>query len=437
MSVSAHRHRSIALACALAAAALSLAAGCGNVSEQPSDCTAPCAGDATVDFSEAQGGTNGRWLYLADTRSVAGADYIEMTRGEVRGVAAWIGDAGVSPPGIYSCADNPDATGCENLETFLMFVPGTDQDPVIAFVAPSNGTYALTGKARAATGDPEGLTMRYALSRNGRSDLIDSRIHVTSPTPDDFSAEVEMLAGDRLMLTFLGNLQSAVPVAFDFHLTLIADGAAAFPGACEMALTFDGSNPLDNPCRGPVENLNDEIGPSGTSVNGPSINSAFGQGRVFQFGQYLRGTGGPLDKSGDFTIQWWAKLTEPQEFQSVMFADWNNLVDGGINVAPGQTGQMYLGSMFGGGDASVVEGTRPTDGQWHFFRVTRSASEGVIELCIDGELSTSDPAVGSADMTGDQLPHIARNIDFNPAYFQGTIDDFRAFKRALPCPSPN
>jgi len=410
-------------------------AGCGSVHETPSDCTAPCAGDPVDDFGQTQGGTTGRWQYLADTRSTSGADYAELTWGLIRGEPGWVGGVGASPPGILSCADNSSAAGCAGLETSLLFYPGTDQDPALAFVAQADGTYALTGKVRAATGDPEGLPERFTISRNSRHDLIDSRVHVTAPIADDFSAEVELLAGDRLILSFPGG-SNAVPVAFDYHLTLVANGASAFPGSCQMAVTFDGSDAFADPCRNPIENLNDGIGPAGMSSNAASVTTALGNARTLAEGQFLRASGGPLDRSGDFTIQFWAKLVEPQQFGSTVYADWNNAVEGGINLGFGDTQDVFLCSMYMAAQESCVQGSRPLDAAWHFYRVTRSTSEAQIELCIDGRTVTSDPNVGTADMTGDQPPHLGRNVDYNPAYFNGTIDDVRAFKRALPCPTP-
>jgi hypothetical protein len=360
-----------------------------------------------------------------------------MTFGEVRGVPAWVGAAGTSPAGIFSCADNASAQGCDGLDTYLMFVPGTDQDPALAFVAPDHGTYHLTGKVVSAIGNPEGLTQRFMVSRNTRHDLIDSRVHVTAPTPDDFTADVELVAGDRLIVTFVGGATESVPVAFDYHLTLVANGAGAFPGNCEMAATFDGSDPMADPCRGSaMENLGyDTTGPGG---EGPSVTPDMGKARVLGLSQYLRSPGGPLDYTGDFTVQFWARLDEPQEFQSTLYADWNVTASGGINLGPDDSmSQIFMCDFWEGAtDANCASGTQPTDQQWHFFRMTRSVQEGALELCIDGRTVISDPNVGAMNMTSDQPPHIGRNVDYNPPYFAGAVDDIRAFKTALPCPTP-
>ena len=424
------------LACPVVAAA---AIGCGSTSRPPSDCTAPCAGDPVDDFAETQGGSNGRWRYLVDTRAPNGAAYEEMAFGEVRGAPGWVGSAGSSPPGIVSCADHPDTQGCANLETSLMFYPGTDGDPALAFVAADHGTYRLSGRVRAATGNPEGLPQRFLVSRSSRHDLIDSRVHVTAPVADEFSADVELLAGDRLILTFVGGTTESVPVAFDYHLTLVANGAGAFPGRCEMSVTFDGSDPFLDPCRTSLENLNDAIGPPGMSAATPSVNGDFGDARTLSEGQYLRSPGGPLDRSGDFTLQFWARLDNPQEFGSTLFADWNVDVLGGINFGPDDSSNdIYLCSFWQGGttDPSCAVGTRPGDTEWHFYRIRRSVETASLQLCIDGRLAITDPNPGANDMTSDQPPHFGRNVTYNPAYFNGAIDEIHSFKAALPCPTP-
>jgi hypothetical protein len=422
----------------LACIGVAAAAGCGSTSRPPSDCTAPCAGDPIDDFSEQQGGTNGRWRYLADTRAPNGAVYEEMTWGEVRGEPAWVGSAGTSPAGIFSCADNPDAQGCEGFDTSLMFVPGTDQDPALAFIAADNATYALTGRVRSATGNPEGLAQRFMVSRNSRHDLIDSRVHVTSPIADEFSAQVELLAGDRLIVTFVGGTTESVPVAFDYHLTLVANGAGAFPGNCEMSVTFDGSDPFLDPCRTSIENLNDTIGPAGVSIGGASVSAEHGMARVLAEGQFLRSPGGPLDRSGDFTLQFWARLDEPPGVPAAFYSDWNIDALGGFNLSPDTDNQIYLCSFWQTGttEGSCGQGIRPMDNQWHFYRVRRSVETAALQLCIDGRVVASDPNPGAANMTSDQLPHFGRNVDYNPAVFAGAIDELRSFKAALPCPTP-
>jgi hypothetical protein len=170
----------------------------------------------------------------------------------------------------------------------------------------------------------------------------------------------------------------------------------------------------------------------------PGVTADFGEGRTLREGQFLRSPGGPVDRSGDFTLQMWVKLDNPQEFQSTIYADWNSAVSGGFNLAPDDaTNEIYLCSFWAGApDASCATGMRPGDTDWHFYRVRRSVENASIQLCIDGRLVITDPNPGANDMTSDQPPHIGRNVDYNPAYFKGAVDEIRSFKTALPCPTP-
>ena len=408
--------------------------GCGGAVEKPpSDCTEPCAGDPIDEFDDVQGGTSGHWRYVEDMRAPSGAVYTDMTFGEIDGMTGWVG-AGASPSGVVNCVENQDGAGCSGVKTSLVFYPGTSSDPAVEFIAPDNASLTLVGKVRVADNAPTGVMQRFLVSRNSKLDSIEGRNHVTSVTAEEFSIELEALAGDRITLALVG---SGPPVAFDYHLTLTANGPTAFPNKCQLAAKFD-NNDLTDHCRGAaIENLNDEIGPAGLSVPTQSVTPEFGEARQFTaFGQYLRSGGGPLDYTGDFTMQFWVKLAEPQEFQSTIFADWNNAVSGGINFAPGETSDMFLCVFWTGApDASCQNGSRPNDQQWHFYRIRRALATGALELCVDGQRVLSDPNVMMNDITSDQPPHFGRNVDYNPAYFTGSIDDIRAFKRALPCPN--
>lgn len=148
---------------------------------------------------------------------------------------------------------------------------------------------------------------------------------------------------------------------------------------------------------------------------------------------------GETSMSGDFTIDLWAKITEPPEFQSTMLANWECSAQGGINLSPNQDNTMFVGAFhhqtgtdlcMAGGE--TLSGVRSTDGGWHFYRLVRDTTAGTLALCIDGvhQGSTGEPA---ADMSSGQPLYVGRNVEFNPPYFDGQVDDLRVLKRALPC----
>ena len=427
-------HRSVSVVSVVSVLVLVLN-GCGGAVEQPpSDCMEPCAGDPVSDFSDEQGGTTGRWRYVEDMRAANGAMYTDMTFGEIDGMTGWVG-AGATPAGVVNCLENQDGAGCAGVLTSLVFYPGTSTDPAVQFIAPENMALTINGKVRVADNAPTGVTQRFIVSRNSRLDSIESRAHVTSVTPEDFSIAVEALAGDQITLALVG---TGPPVAFDYHINYMVNGEGAFPARCQLGATFNGGA-LTDACRGgPLENLNDGIGPAGMSVTAPSVAPQYGDARVFSEGQYVRVSGGPMNYSGDFTMQFWAKLAEPQHFAGgTPFADWNVAVLGGMNMMFDETEGVSLCVFWTGGttDPSCQFGARPLDGGWHFYRITRSMASGELQLCVDGQRVLSDPNPGTNDITSDEPPHMARNVVYNPAYFNGTLDDFRGFTSALPCPN--
>ncbi len=418
---------------AVAVLGLLFTVGCGDVASQ--DCTAPCAGDPIAEWSDTQGGDSGRWQYLADTRAVSGAAYSELTWGAVDGLPGWVAGDGAA---IVNCAGLSDGA-CAGRSRSLVLFPGATSDPALAFVAATPGTLRIKGQVVSGGETPDGVSQRFRISRNGRHDLIAAPTYVTSlDAPSEIDLTVEALAGDRIVLSLVGGA-SAAPLAFDFHLSVATEADLAFPGKCLLAATFDATGALADGCGGrTLDDLNDNIGPAGTSAAGDSVTPAFGGARLLKAGQFLRAPGGPLDYSGDFTVQFWAKITEPQPFGSRVFADWSGDAEGGLSIGVADSVGIELCSLWRGvpADSDCPTGNRPRDGAWHFYRITRSLADTKLTLCIDGKLAVTDPGPGTADMTSDQSPHLGRNVNYNPAYFDGAIDDVRVFERALPCQTP-
>jgi hypothetical protein len=407
-------------------------------------CPEGCQGDPVEDFDVVQGGKNGRWLYSADNGGPTGVDHAPLESGTYEGVEAWVGPGG-GPPAIVPCPVGGTSEICSGVEGSLLLVPSpaAGADPVLEFVPPANGTYRLAGSFRIPAGAEGGLAQRLLFSRNSRNDLLLRENFATSTTAGSFSFDVEALAGDAILLTLLPNSADApVPVAFDFFVTLVAAGDAAFPGACQFAATFDDPDPLVDRCStATLLNLNNGAG--GESVDVPSVNERHGRARELAMGQFLRSTGSSMDYSGDFTVQFWLKLVEPQPFSTATaIADWNCVPNGGLSTffnhgesAFSEVCYMWKeGSVADCADApgNCINFNRPKDGDWHFYRISRE-SGGMLRVCVDGVLVASDGSPGAFDMSSDEAPHIGRNVTYNPAYTDGAIDDVRIFKRALPC----
>jgi len=408
-------------------------------------CPAPCQGDPVEDFNFEQGGANGRWSYLAQATEVNGAGFQELTQGSFDGVDAFVlvDDIG---PAILRCTTDSSAAVCAGVGDSMVLIPTADDptQPALGFRAPSNGTYRLIGSFRLPDGYDEGVQQQFLVSRNSRDDLLSSSVYLTSVEPATLSVDVDALAGDQVLLSLLPSQSAGSgPIAFSFGVTLLG-GEDIFPGRCMFAATFEDDG-LEDACGGAnLENLNDGgKGGPGLTEPGESVNQEHGGARVFRESQYIRSTGAPMDYRGDFTVQYWSRLDEPQaSFSTVPFADRHGLARGGvIFVLDDVDAFMQACYMWDDGTdppdplSACIVGEPPRDGMWHFTRLSRSAESGRISLCIDGVLQGSDTAPGAFDMSTDQAPHMGRNVDFEPAYFGGSLDDVRVIRRALPCPT--
>jgi hypothetical protein len=407
-------------------------------------CPAPCQGDPVADFSLEQGGGNGRWFYLVDRGDANGAGFDQLTAGSYDGAQAWVVDDDTGPA-IVSCAGETPPAVCDGAGESLVMVPTPEENrhPVLAFRAPSDGSYRLAGEFRLPQGFQEAQMREFLISRNARHDVLLRSVFLSSSDPATLTVDVEALAGDLVQLTLLPGGEDNAPMAFDFAVTLLGGEGEIFPGRCMFAATFD-DTPFEDKCRGAtLENLNDELGKgTGVTVEGPSVNELHGLGRVFEEGQYIRSVGAPMDYRGDFTVQYWSRLDDPQTFSSVPFADRHGAlgISGGVLFAVDEI-EPFIEACYIWDDGTnppeppgaCISGETPRDGNWHFTRLSRDAEAGVISLCVDGVFQDSDTQPGAFDMTTDQAPHLGRNVDFSPAYYGGGLDDVRVFRRALPC----
>lgn len=406
-------------------------------------CPEPCEGDAVADFEDAQGGANGRWTYLLDLGSVNGATYEELSFGTWGDLPAW--SAGDDGPAIASC-DGQDAPACDGLGDALLLVPaatGSDR-PALTWTAPATASYRLSATVRRPDGAPTDVPVQILVSRAGRHDAVIAQvIDDSSPGTTELSALIPAIAGDELIVSVDSSDDDPPPLGLRLQLTSIPvneddPDPDQFPASCLMALRFDPGAPLEESCHDlVVDDLNDEIGPAGMTGTGDGPNETLGEARTFGEGQYMVVGSSPLDYGDDFTIQFWAKLTEPQpSFDTTPYADWDDAVYGGISFFLAESTAAMSFGFQAHGPSEVVEDlatTRPIDGEWHFWRVTRSTADETLTFCIDGELKSQYELGDTYDMTSDVPPHLGRNVTYDPAYFAGTLDEVRAFNVALPC----
>lgn len=412
----------------------------------PAECPEPCQGDPVEDFSLEQGGTNGRWFYLVDRGEANGADIDQLQAGTYEGADAWLAGSAAGPA-IVNCAGNMSASVCAGAGDSLVLLPsGGDSHPTIGFRAPASGTYRVAGQFHTPQGFPAGVAQQFLLSRNARHDLLAKNSFLTQTAESSFSVDVEALAGDQIHLSLLPAASGGGAVAFDFYVTLLGGAGDIFPGRCMFAATFDGGEPFTDLCGGaPLANLNDGVGPADVVTSeGPSVNERFGNARVFGEATYIRSMGSSMDYSGDFTVQLWANPAAQRPSRNgFLYGDAANDAFGGVAFLMRDSVGTQISACYIWNDGSdpppdpplencFDEGSFPDDGDWHFFRLARK--DGTISFCIDGLLQGTDTEPGTFDISSNQPPRIGKGV-FPPAYYGGSIDDVRIFRRALPCPT--
>jgi hypothetical protein len=397
-----------------------------------SDCPEPCAGDAAADFGEAQG-ANDVWFYLRDLGSPNGADYEEMIFGTWGELDAWTN--GTEGPAVANCTGQ-NGSGCEGLDGFVLLVPGPgDERPALAFRAPETATYSITGAARIADGGPEDVPVQILFSRAGRHDAVALQTIRTSTTEVGIAGLVPALEGDEITIS-IGSDVEFPPIGIRLFFTRVDEGADAFPAKCQIAVRFNADDPLVDRCNGvEVEDLTDGIADPdpGPSTTGPGPSTRLGDARALVEGQYLRVGGAPLDYSGEFTIQFWAKVVNPP-FDPGLYNDWNTDVKGGVAFFTDDESELVDFCYMAHGAEELEQcdqAERPFDQNWHFWRAVRKGSR--YTLCIDGVEKISSPIAAGLNMTSDEAPRLGRNVVYNPAYFDGSIDEVRVFSEALPC----
>ncbi len=408
-------------------------------------CPEPCKGDAVGEFSgDMQGGSNMHWTYRSDSRAASGADYADMVKGSLGSdLTGWIAN-GTPAAGIASCNDSPGAIACKGLQDHLLFRTTTQggdaRDPVLSFTVPESGVYRLTGQYRLPDGGTAGVEQRLLVSRNARHDFLFVDSFKPSLTPGSFDLEVEAALGDHLLVeTSPLDSGATSPVGMRFFASR-AD--PAFPGKCQTAATFDGADEataLKDRCKG-FQWIN-----SGT-LPVPSVSPELGSARQLKYGTYLQGSA-VIDRSGDFTVQFWFKdaPSESVRFKSI-YADEECSVGGGMwltvydndGVMKWDFAWMYHSSIdWCNASLESLNWTMPIDfDNWHFYRVSRSKADEMMRVCVDGKEVAATNLPADLNLTGVDVPFLGKNSSFGAAEGTGFIDDFRAFKRALPCSAP-
>lgn len=417
----------------------------------PRSCAPPCLTDAILDFDpDTQGSGEYEWRYLKDTRGAVGLAYVELVPGEHAGLPAWTDST--PPPAIVACALHDGAGACAGAADHLLVVPdqpgvSSGGDPVIAFTAPTSGTFVVTARLRARASD-----IQLLLSRNSRWDLV-AVADIEGSTSDAVSVLVELLAGDRLLVGArpAPGATSAEPGELEVRVSRYLDGEPL--DACMFAARFATGDPLVDECGG--HTLVNEGNPTPTSET-PGPGAGYGAAREFPEGAVMKATGARFDYSGDFTVQLWAKVTTNFDYETAIYADWsaaNPSTAGGVALfidpddGVGEEDIVTAGYLFpdpgglsdpdiecsdGSCSGSIVS-VRPPNGEWHLYRIVRDTAAEVVRFCIDGQEVGNAPLPGAIDVSNPHAPWLGSfNVLRDPS-FVGAVDDVRIVRRALPC----
>lgn len=179
-------------------------------------------------------------------------------------------------------------------------------------------------------------------------------------------------------------------------------------------------------------------GSSGTNMDIPSTNAMvgtfarqfFGDSSICFSGDYP-GLSNAL--SGDFTVSAWINTTnsvnsdsDDAQYGMTIFYDYNNPTNGTIPISITGTKAAFTINNVNGSETTLHSTTSVTDGRYHLITVTRTRTNGVMSLYVDGVLE--------ARVTGNTAPIQTTGTMFigGGSYgYNGLMDDLRIYGGAL------
>lgn len=394
-----------------------------------SSCPTPCLGDGGDAFDGSPMGSDGHWRYLEDHKD---RTWAAMTASGDTFVGATTGNQ------ITSCAKH-DSPVCETLPGALLFSSAGDSTPVAAveWVAPSARVVQLQLGVRIPDGAP---TQTVRLYRGSREDALFTALADPGVTVQQ-SITLDVLMGERIYVTLDGGAVQNAGV----QLFVVGD-MATFPSTCQVALGFEAAtgNTVDNLC-GTDFTFHAYNSTSGDITDtaptlGSNVYAEEGMAAQIPVDRFYSAAS-PLDRTGDFTIQYWMKFAGVVDAFTGgwSFSDLDLDNTGGIGMVLFTDNNSHL--AFDVQSCTVVTQTTlefnelvvsyPEDTQWHFVRVVKKGTD--LAVCLDGT-KIGNKAFSNNLATG-FAPYIGKNVVWTPSEpsFSGTIDDLRVVTQALPC----
>jgi hypothetical protein len=186
------------------------------------ECPLPCVADAFNDFRTGQGRPEDRWGYVEVQPEQPDSPYVDLTYALLPGpIVGWLG-TGIEEPSIGLC-NVPDAgTVCDGLAKVLALTsPGNLADahhPGLVWIAKSGGRYAVSGEWQVSPLAPAAPTI-MKLTRNSHSEVLHEVTPTLTTTPEEFNFEIDVMAGDRIVLTATATTEQAVTVGVNVFVT--------------------------------------------------------------------------------------------------------------------------------------------------------------------------------------------------------------------------
>ena len=425
-------------------------------------CTGSCLGDGVADFSpDRQAAGMLQWRYLADTLDPLGLVFPELGAIRLYDAPAWGGSGAESTPAIVACGESI-VGNCGAAAGRLLFEATQGQSaPVLAFIAPADGTFLVELELTVVSGEST-----VSVGRNGRFDSV-AVAALSAGDSRTLAVPIDLFAAERGVLRVVADATSdSASVAVNIRVSTMP---GVLPlAACQLATRFEETAPLAVECtpeRLTTNNLNIRAGSAPTApISGPA--PVMGGARDFPKGSALRLENVTTDYSGDFTVQLWAKVDSVPSFSTEIFHDWFGAGGTQIGLEP----QDVTGAL-GGVDIDVVHAAylfeRPPPpfdesilhcnrgegaccdedscfhhlvaplgelSEWHFYRMVRIAALNEVRFCIDGEIAATGPLPGTMDISSGVDPKLGNlPISFDAPAFDGAVDDLRVISRALPC----
>lgn len=389
-------------------------------------CGSPCFADAAADFDGTPTGATKHWRYVEDHR--------DRTWAAMTGDAhAMTGQAAGNQ--ISTCADHAGAAACTALPGALLISSAgatSPADPALELTVPSNQELSLSLHAFVPTGSPE---QQIRIYRNSREDAL----YTTTATAGavlEQKLTFDAIAGDRFLVALVPTDAGASNVA----LQVFANPTMSlFPSLCQLGVTFETAtgNTVANACGAPFTHALFDGDKDTAPVLAAGPYPELGKAADFVSDQYFY-SNGVINRSGDTTLQFWLKFRSFIDgYDAWPFSDLDLNQPGGLAVALTVIEPLRFDAQTTTMTDPTIEsvdgiGLYPTDGAWHFLRVTQTG--GNVYVCLDGKRQASYVlAAGHAQSTFS--PWFGANQRWSPqgAHFDGLLDDVRILNQALPC----